>query len=100
MGENVGPGLLGCIIGFFLAGVLGFVSSRILWHWGRVTDIWRPQTTVLTTDRTPWQVVVEGCRSLLVLLGILILLVIFLSGAIAIFGWEEVVAFVMSVAQP
>jgi hypothetical protein len=36
MGDNLALGLVvGCAIGFFLAGLVGFVSSRILWHRGR-----------------------------------------------------------------
>jgi hypothetical protein len=93
--------VVGFAIGFILAGLVGFVSSRILWYWGRVTAIWRPQTIVLTTDRTPWQVLVDGCRSLLTLIIItaLISLGIFLCVAVTV-DWEEVIAFVRSMAQP
>jgi putative flippase GtrA len=38
MGDNLGPWLLGFAIGFILAGVVGFVSSRIL-YWRRARDI-------------------------------------------------------------
>ena len=37
MGDNLGPCLLGFVIAFIIAGVIGFVSNRILWHWGRIT---------------------------------------------------------------
>jgi hypothetical protein len=100
MGENLGPGLFGCIIGFFLAGVVGRVLGYILWHWGRVTAIRNPEIISHATDRTPWQVLVDGCRSLLLLLSIFILVVIVLLLAAYSFGWwEEVIAFIMSVVQ-
>jgi hypothetical protein len=100
MGENLGPGLFGCIIGFFLAGVVGRVLGYILWHWGRVTAIRNPEIISHATDRTPWQVLVDGCRSLLLLLSIFILVVIVLLLAAYSFGWwEEVFAFIMSVVQ-
>lgn len=100
MGENLGPGLFGCIIGFFLAGVVGRVLRHILWHWGRVTAIRNPQIMSDATDRTPWQVLVDGCRSLLLLLGMSILVVIVLLPAAYFFGWwEELTAFIMSVVQ-
>jgi hypothetical protein len=100
MGDKLGPGLFGCIIGFFLAGVVGRVLGYILWHWGRVTAIRNPQVVRHTTDQTPWQILVNGCRSLLVLVGIFILVVIFLFVAVSIFGWEKFIAFVRSFAQP
>jgi hypothetical protein len=98
MGDNLGPGLLGCIIGFIFAGIVGFISSRILWHWGRVTAIGKKQTIKLTTDKTPWQVLVEGCQSLFLLLSIFLVVVLLL--ATFFFGWERVIAFVRNVAQP
>ena len=100
MGENLGPGLLGCIIGFFLAGVVGTAFRHILWHWGRIAAIRNPQIIVQSTDKTPLQVLVDGCKSLFILLGIFILVVIFLLGAISVFGWDEISTFVRSIAQP
>ena len=86
MGDNLGPGLLGCVIGFILAGVVGIVSSKILWHWGRVKAIGKPQIIKSTTDKTPWQVLVDGCKSLWILIIlILILLIIFLACLVGIF---------------
>ena len=100
MEENLGPGLFGCLIGFFLAGVVGRVLGYILWHWGRVTAIRNPQIISHATDRTPWQVLVDGCRSLVLLLSIFILVVIVLLLVAYFFGWEKVIVFVRSVAQP
>jgi hypothetical protein len=40
MGDSFVPGLvIGCVIGLILAWVVGFVSSKILWHWGRTASI-------------------------------------------------------------
>jgi hypothetical protein len=39
MGNNLGPWLLGFVIGFAFAGFIGFVSSRVLWQWGRARSI-------------------------------------------------------------
>jgi len=38
------------LLGFILAGFVGFASSRILWHWGRVSAIQKSQTISSTTD--------------------------------------------------
>ena len=100
MGENLGPGLFGCIIGVFLAGVVGRVLGYILWHWGRVTAIRNTQIISHATDRTPRQVLGDGCRSLVLLLSIFILVVIVLLLVAYFFGWEKVIVFVRSVAQP
>jgi hypothetical protein len=100
MEENLGPGLFGCLIGFFLAGVIGRVLRHIQWHWGRVTAIRNPQIISHATDRTPWQVLVDGCRSLVLLLSIFILVVIVLLLVAFVFDWEEVIVFVRSIAQP
>jgi hypothetical protein len=80
MGDNPGPGLLGFVIGFISAGLIGIVSSRILWHWGKVTAIGKPQT--IKTDKTPWQVLVDGCKNLLLLI---MLIIIFLACWVGIF---------------
>ena len=100
MGDNLGPGLLGCVIGFIFAGVIGFISTRILWHWGRVTAIGKKQTIKLTTDKTPWQVLGDGCQSIFLLLSISVLVIIVLLLASVFFDWEKVIAFLRSVAQP
>jgi len=39
MGDNLASGLLGFVIGVILSWVVGFVSRKILWHWGRVKAI-------------------------------------------------------------
>jgi hypothetical protein len=98
MDDNFALGLVvGSVTSVIIAVFVGFVSG----HWGTFTAIWSPQTITLTTDQTPWQVLVNGCRSLLILIILitLILVGIFLFGAASIFGWERVMTFVMSVAQ-
>ena len=100
MGDELGPGLLGCIIGFFLAGVVGRIVRYILWHWGMVRAIGNPQIVAHTTDRTPWQVLVAGCRSLVLLVGAFVLVVIVLILASYLFGWDRIMGLVRSFAQP
>jgi len=100
MGDNLGPGLCGCAIGFILAGVVGTVFRNILWHWGRVKAIGQKQTIKSTTDKTPWQVLGDGCQSIFILLSISVLVIIVLLLASVFFDWEKVIAFLRSVAQP
>jgi len=75
MGDNLEPRLWGCVIGFILAGVVGTVLRNILWYLGRVTAIWRPQTILLPTAQTPWQVLSNGCQSLFILIILIFFLV-------------------------
>jgi len=77
--DNIEPELLGCVIGFILANVIGFVFNRIFWYLGRVTAIWRPQTIRIPTAQSPWQVLNDGCQSLFILI-ILIIFLVFLVG--------------------
>ena len=39
MGDNFALGLVGFATGLIIAGVVGFVSSKILWNWGRLIAI-------------------------------------------------------------
>jgi hypothetical protein len=81
VGEIYAPGFVaGFVTGFIVAGVLGFVLSRILWYWKSVTSIGKPQT--IKTDKTPWQVLVDGCQSLLILI---ILIIIFFACLVGVF---------------
>jgi hypothetical protein len=81
MGEIYAPGFVaGFVTGFIVAGVLGFVLSRILWYWKSAMSIRKPQT--IKTDKTPWQVLVGGCQSLLVLIT---LIIIFLTCLVGVF---------------
>jgi hypothetical protein len=100
MGDYLGPWLFGFVIGFAFAGFVGFVSSQILWHWGRVRAIGQPQAIRLTTTQTPWQVLANGCQSLLILLSFLIVVAMVLLLAIFFLDWESVIVFARSVAQP
>jgi hypothetical protein len=88
MEDNLGPWLSGFVTGFIFAGIIGFVSGRILWLWGRVGAIWSPQTIPLTTKQTPWDILVRGCMSLfaLIILITLILVGIFLFATVSISG--------------
>ncbi len=93
------------LFGFIFAGVVGRVSTNILWHWGRVKAIGKPQTIESDTDKTSCQVVIDVCKSLFMLIIRIVffaipwLVGIFLFVA-AFVDWEKVIAFVRSVAQP
>jgi len=103
MGEIYAPGFVaGFVTGFIVAGFIGFIASRIWWHWGRVKAIRKPQTIKSDTDKTSCQVVIDGCKSLLLLIILItfILVAMLLCGSGSVFDWEEVLTFVMSVAQP
>lgn len=68
-------GIILCFLfGFIFAGLVGFVSSRILWHWGRVTAIGESQTINTATDKIPWQVLIDGCKSPFTLIIILVII--------------------------
>ena len=100
MGDDFVLGfVLGFVTGIIIAGVVGFVFSKIMWHWGRVKAIRKPQTIQSVTGKTPWQVLFNGCMSLVRLI-IFILVVIFLLAVALVFGQEKIMAFVRSFAQP
>jgi len=93
------------LFGFIFAGFIGFVYSRILWHWGRVTAIQKPQTISLTTEKKPWQILVNGCKSLFMpIIRVVFFVIPWLVGIflfVAAFAdLEKVIAFVRSFAQP
>ena len=103
MGDNFALGfVVGSVTGFIAAGFVGFIASRILWHWGRVNAIRKPQTIKSNTEKTSCQVVIDGCKSLLLLIILITLILVgmLLCGSGSAFGWEEVLTFVRSVAQP
>jgi hypothetical protein len=97
----MGYDLLLVLVGFAICAILVFFVGIVAGHWGAVTAIWRPQTITLTTERTPWQILVNGCWSLFVLIILitLILVGIFLFGAASIFGWDRVMIFVRGVVE-
>jgi hypothetical protein len=93
------------LFGFILAGVVGTVLRNILWYLGRVTAIQKPQTTSLTTEKKPWQALVNGCKSLFMpIIRVVFFVIPWLVGVFlfvaALVDWEKVIAFVSSVAQP
>ena len=100
MGDNLALGVVvGFATGVIVASVVGFVFSKIMWHWGRFKAIRKPQTIKSDTDKTSCQVVIDGCTSLFRLI-IFILVVISLLAAALVFGREEIAAFVRSIVQP
>jgi uncharacterized membrane protein SpoIIM required for sporulation len=83
MGDSFALGLvIGCVIGAILAWVIGAFVRKILWCWGRVKAIGKPQDIKSTADKAPWQVLVDGCKSLCILI---ILIIIFLACLVGIF---------------
>jgi hypothetical protein len=100
MGDDSALGfVIGFATGVIVTGVVGFVLRKIMWHWGRVKAIRKPQTIQSDTGRTPWQVLFDGCMSLVRLI-IFILVVMFLLAVALVFGQEKIMAFVRSFAQP
>ena len=103
MRENFAPGfVVGFVTGVVIAGLVGSLSIKILQCWKKVMSIRKPQNLQTSTDKTPWQVLVDGCKNLLI---IIILIILFLAGtclfgAVSVLGWEKVIAFVTSAAQP
>ena len=83
MEDNFVLGLVvGFVTGVIVAGVVGFACSKILWCWGRVKAIGKPQDIKSTTDKAPWQVLVDGCKSLCILI---ILIILFFACLVGIF---------------
>jgi len=58
------------LLGIVIAGVVGFLIFRLSIWWGGVSKMWKKQTVVHTTDRTPLDVVLEGLFRLAVLIAI------------------------------
>jgi hypothetical protein len=89
------------VVALFVTLIAAIVFDKIYMYWRRVTAIVKPQTITFTTERTPWQILVDGCRSLieLIFLIIVILLAISFFGAASVFGWERVMTFVRSVVE-
>ena len=103
MGDSFALGFgAGFVTGVIIAGLIGASSIKIQQCWKKVTAIRKPQDLKSATDKTPWQILVDGCKNLLIL--IILIIIIFMGtclfGAASVFGWEKVIAFVRSVAQP
>ena len=89
MGDSFAPGfMVGFVTGVVIAGLVGASSIKILQCWKKVVAIRKPQNLKAATDKTPWQVLVDGCKNLLILiiLAILILAGIFLFVAASVSG--------------
>lgn len=71
----------GILVGFLLAGIVGFVMSYMLWAWGLgpIRASLRPQTVVHKTAKGPFQVFLGSLRTI-VILGIFILAVLYSTG--------------------
>jgi hypothetical protein len=71
----------GILVGFLLAGIVGFLANRILWKSG-VTPIramFKPQRVSLQTSKSPFQALL-GCLGGIATLAIVIALLTWMSG--------------------
>jgi len=65
-------------LGVIVAGLVGFVVFRVaIWWGGKVTQMWKPQTVVHKTAKSPLQVVLEGL--LAVALGVIAVYLLWLA---------------------
>ena len=83
MGEIYAPGFVaGFVTGVVIAGLVGASSIKILQCWKKVVAIRKPQNLKAATDKTPWQVLVDGCKNLFLLI---MLIILFLACLVGIF---------------
>jgi hypothetical protein len=97
---------LGFMVGSATSGIIAAIVAitliKIRDYWKKVTAMVKPQDVKSSTDKAPWEVLIDGCKSLLLLI-ILIILILggtCFFGSASVFGWERVMTFVRSVAQP
>jgi NO-binding membrane sensor protein with MHYT domain len=71
----------GILVGFLLAGIVGYVMSRMLWAGGLgpVRAFFKPQTVVHKTKKSPFEVLL-GCLGRIAILGVSILAILYLTG--------------------
>ena len=71
----------GILVGFLLAGIVGFVMNQILWKWGLgpIRAFFRPQSTSQRTTKSPFQVYVGFLRGIAIL-GAFILAILYSTG--------------------
>jgi len=72
----------GILVGFLLAGIVGFVMNQILWKWGLgpIRAFFRPQSVSQRTAKSPFQVYVGFLRGMVILGVFFILAVLYLTG--------------------
>lgn len=81
MGDSFAPGfVVGIVTGFIIAGLVGASSIKLLQCWKKVAAIRKPQNLKAATDKTPWQVLVDGCKNLFLLMMLIIILLACLVG--------------------
>jgi len=74
MEDNFAPGfMVGFATGVLIAGLVGASSLKILQCWKKVAAIQKPQNLKAATDKTPWQVLVDGCKNLFLLIMLIII---------------------------
>jgi zinc transporter ZupT len=71
----------GILVGFLLAGIVGFVINQILWRWGLgpIRAFFRPQSISQRTTKSPFQVYVGFLRGIAIL-GTFILAILYSTG--------------------
>lgn len=76
---------------------LAFLVWFVAWWWGGLSQVWRPQFVVLTTARTPLQIVVGGCLRLVILIVVILGILTYMRGetvrrlALVLLNWMIVV---------
>ena len=81
MGDSFAPGfVVGIVTGVVIAGLVGASSVKILQCWKKVAAIRKPQNLKAATDKTPWQILVDGCKNLFLLITLIILFLACLVG--------------------
>lgn len=73
----------GILVGFLLAGIVGFVMSRMLWAGGLgpIRAFFRPQTVAHKTAKSPFQVFL-GCLGRIAILGVFSLAILYVTGVV------------------
>jgi hypothetical protein len=85
----------GILVGFLLAGIVGFAMSRMLWAWGLgpIRAFFRPQTVVHKTAKSPFQVFLGSLGSIAIL-GVFSLAILYLIGILerylAFLSWARI----------
>ena len=71
--------LKGILVGFLLAGVIGFLANRLLWVHGLhpILAFFKPQTVSHQTDKSPFQALL-GCLGGVITIAAVIALLVYL----------------------
>ena len=74
----------GVLLGFLLAGVIGFFANRILWKAGigGIRAFFKPQSVTHRTGKTPFQVFLGFLRGIAIV-GVLMTSILYVTGVLA-----------------